>query len=233
MTRNTSRQGQQKGQGRRVRLGTGDYVPAGAANGFARVAYLQAVSRCVPEAMAPLRTIEQDDETQLIAWAEQWGFTDEWALSSVRRHLPFWHAEPDNLGRWVIFTVVSWEPSYGQDILLPNGVNATLFPFLTWNPIAETEASFRARVDEYIEAMKASPGMEQTPKKVDVDRHFEWLALHHVARCSYNAIAERYQTADLSSDISTISRAITTCAALIGLTLRPSRGRKLQASQAR
>jgi hypothetical protein len=196
--------------------------------------YLQAVSRCVPEALSALLTLKVGDDAQIAAWAERWGFTDEWALSTVRAHLPLWQEAPETLGQALIVSVASWEPTYDEDIRLPNGVAVSFVRYLTWNPIAESERAFRARVETYIEAMKAAPGMESTPeKKIDDDRHFEWLAQHHVARCSYSAIAERYQTADSSLDISTISRAITTCAALIGLTLRSSRGRKLQVSQAR
>jgi hypothetical protein len=56
MPRNTTRRGQSQGQGRssRVRLGAGDFVAASAPNPFARVRYLLAVERCVPEALQAL-----------------------------------------------------------------------------------------------------------------------------------------------------------------------------------
>jgi hypothetical protein len=55
--------------------------------------------------------------------------------------------------------------------------------------------------------------------------HLRWLALHQVGRLTLKEIAEAEQSAD-GLEISTISRAVTTMAALIGLTLREAPRRR-------
>ena len=102
-----------------------------------------------------------------------------------------------------------------------------VFPMApSWNPITETEAAFRARMDAYIATCQATPGLVKTPTKETRDS-FEWLALHHVAHWTYDRLAGRYGNEHGYPDGPAISRAITDTAALIGLTLRPGRGRKL------
>ena len=51
--------------------------------------------------------------------------------------------------------------------------------------------------------------------------HFRWLALSQVGRLTYAQIAEHEQ-GEAGLDLSTISRAITATASLIGITLRPA-----------
>ena len=52
-------------------------------------------------------------------------------------------------------------------------------------------------------------------------KHFRWLALHQVGQLTYEQLAEHEQ-GESGLDISTISRALTATATLIGLTLRPA-----------
>ena len=52
-------------------------------------------------------------------------------------------------------------------------------------------------------------------------QHFRWLALHQVGQLTYEQLAEHEQ-GESGLDISTISRALTATATLIGLTLRPA-----------
>jgi hypothetical protein len=171
--------------------------------------FLDAVARCVPDAM---RALAQSADDELDAWAARWGFLDPWALRAAQHHVTFWRAEPQYAGRWMTALAEQWHPVF------PVGPS--------WNPITETEAAFRARVDAYIAACLAMPGLTRTPEKEAVTS-FEWLALHHVGQWRYERLARRYGNSKGYPDIPAISRAITDTAALIGLTLRPNRGRKL------
>ena len=122
------------------------------------------------------------------------------------------------LGHWII-SGATWEPVF------PAGPS--------WNPTAETEQGFRKRVEGYIRVVKSAPGIKRAPEKrasrqkvkkiKPGQEHFEWLALHHAGRKTEAEIAERYPD---GLNIGSISEAITTTAALIGLTLRPAPGRK-------
>jgi hypothetical protein len=128
MPRNTPRQGQKQGQGNRdvaprVRLGSGEFVPVGAANPHARMLYLQAVSRCVPKAITDLMSFDVTDDARLREWAERYSFTDPWALDTARHHAPFWRENPDMQGHWGIVTVAAWVPTYDQ------------LPPPAWNPL--------------------------------------------------------------------------------------------------
>jgi hypothetical protein len=212
MKRNTRRQGQSQGQGHRtrVRLGMGDFVPE-APNPFARMRYLQAVTQFVPEALRELVALKPSSRAQLLEWAAQWGFADEWALATAERHAAFWREQPEAMGVWVSTSVVSWEPVF------PDGPS--------WNPYREPEAVYDAHVAAYKAAIKATPGMRPTPKKDPSDRHFKWLALHHVGGWPQERIAEQLGETDVLS-LSTVSEGINDAAALVGVTLRPSRGRK-------
>ena len=198
------------------RLGYGDFVPVTAPNPFARLRYLQAVTRCVPEAVQALVTAATalPTDANLVpfqTWAKRWGFTDRWAQQIARRHAAWWTDQPELIGVWLTVSVASWEPDFPR---CP-----------AWNPIAEPEDTFRARVEAYIAEMKAAPGIARTPIKDADDRHFTWLALHHVGRWPLEKIAEQPEAREVLS-LSTISEGITSAAALVGLTLRPGRGRK-------
>ena len=52
--------------------------------------------------------------------------------------------------------------------------------------------------------------------------HFRWLALYHVEGLTYDELARHEQDKQGHPDPSTISRALTQTAALIGITLRPA-----------
>lgn len=201
MRRDTTRQGQKKGQGQRarVRLGAGEFVPATGVNPHAQMRYLVAVSRCVPEAFSELVALASDDDAGIEAWATRRGFTDAWARRNAIGNADLWREQPDMTGRWVILT-----PS------------AQWVPMALWESNRESLPAFTARM---------KPLIKRTPEKHD-DRHFEWLALHCVGHQTYTQIVERYQNQDGSPDVSAVSRAITETAALTGVTLPPARGRR-------
>ena len=163
-----------------VRLGASRMTALGP-NPVARWFFLNAVAQCVPEAIHQLVSVcefdLEDDETPLIVWAEHWGFTDAWALATARLNVGLWRAEPHYAGQWMMMsTTVRWEPVF------PVGPS--------FNPITETEAAFRTRVDDYIATCLATPGLTLTPEKKTL-KHFEWLALHHVGRWKYERIIQR------------------------------------------
>jgi len=214
MRRDTPRQGQKRDsrghadrRAPRVRLGSGDVVPVGAPNPYARLLYLEAVSRCMPEAIDELMACDPSDERRLRAWADRWGFTDLWALHAAQLHAAFWREEPSTRGRWQIASVFAWSPVYEA------------VPVPRWDPTLETEASFRKRQNAYRAVVKALPGVQRTPQKGGSDQHFEWLALHHAGGWTYDTIGGRYQT---DAKPSTVGEAIVNLAELIGLTLRPT-----------
>jgi hypothetical protein len=200
---------------KRRRLGFGDFTHDGP-NPMARTLYLHAVWRCVPEALHALVALNPQGEAPLRAWAETWGFSDDWALDCARAHAQYWRDDPNLFGHWIVM-VPNWEP------IFPNGPS--------WNPIAETEAAFRARVNAYIAGVKQTPGIKATPEKrgaIDPGKeHFEWLALHHVGKWTEAAITEKYQDADRGLNVGSVSEAITKTAELVGLTLRSAPGRRL------
>jgi hypothetical protein len=185
----------------------GDYVSSGA-NVYAQSMFLQAVERCVPEAIAALRAASHDNEAGLRRWAEHWGLSYPWALRSAR----LWVQYPDVPGMFGSVSRALWEPG------------ALHAP--SWDPIKESEAEFRSRVDAYIAACHRTVGMKPAPDKSN-PVHFEWLALHHVGRWSLPRIVERYRSESGSPDISVVGRAITETGSLVGLALRSGRGRKL------
>jgi hypothetical protein len=221
MRQSAGRQGQSRGQGnkrrRSARLGVADYTHQGPIP-YAQMLFLRAVSRCVPGAIAALAELAPSfsvDEPpmlnpQMQAWAERWGFGDPWAMRSAHSHAMYWRDNPDNLGKWLVVSHAAWEPVFP--------------PLSAWNPLTESEASFRARVESYIEVMKQAPGLTRTPERPDGADHFEWLALHHVAGWRLEDIAEKYQDAG-GLEPGSISEAISRTAVLAGVTLRSKAGR--------
>lgn len=194
-------------------FGFADYT-AHVPNPFAQWRYLRAVAECVPEAWSELAALPVGDEAQLGAWAEQRGFTDRWALDAARQHRKSWDEDPDLVGMVISVGGVVWEP------VMPD--------FPRWNPFVESEAALRARFEAYIEACKAMPGMTPTPADTRTgDAHFEWLALHHAGHYTYDQIADWLAKRGQHIDSKAVSRPIHRAAELVGLTLRPVRGRKL------
>lgn len=183
----------------------GAYV-AGGGNVYAQSMFLQAVERCVPEAIAALGAASHN-EAGLRKWAEHWGLSYPWALRSAR----LWVQYPDVPGMFGSVSRALWEPGvlHGP----------------SWDPIKETEAEFRSRVDAYIAACRRAVGVKPASDKSN-PLHFEWLALHHVGRWTLQRIVERSRNESTAPDASDVSRAIAETAALVGLTLRRGRQAK-------
>ena len=165
--------------------------------------------------MQELSVIAQRDgnaEADIQAWAERRGLLDQWIPDQVRHSIALWRAMPEARGKWLAQKAVgAWIP---QSPAPP-----------TWDPTWETEKTYRARIETDIESVKQISGISPAPEKRTGNQHFEWLALHHVGGWKYERINERYADESGKPDIPAIRRAITETAALIGLTLRPGRGR--------
>lgn len=201
----------------RARLGAADYSPTGA-NPWARHHFVRAVQYCVPQAFEALAAIATSGtnaahETALAAWAAEWGFGDDWLLDCARQIVIRWDGTPD--------------PNVLAFSVNGDGFWAPMVPAPIWDSTKQTEADYRATIEAYIAEVKALPGFTPTPQKEVGSRHFEWIALHHVGRWTYQQIVHRYQNADGNPNVPAISQGIRDVAGLIGLTLRPSRGRKL------
>lgn len=169
--------------------------------------YLYAVSRRVPEALDELRAIDPGDDRALEAWARRRGFSDHWALWTVRNHLPVWRDNPESFGRWLTVFGGTWEP-------VPP-------PAPIWNPFKETEAAYAKRHAEYLNQVRQLPATK-TPEKEHGDRDFEWLALVQVGGVERSEIAINAEGDDALS-LGTVSEALKSTAAMIGLTLRPAK----------
>jgi len=178
--------------------------------------FLHTVARCVPEAMRALETVAPGDDARLRIWASAYGFTDHWALRTAEAHVTFWRDAPEFRGRWAFVSGATWVP------VLP-----TLAPR---DHLKESQAEFKVRLRAFEQQMRTPPGLRRAP--TPEARHFEWLALHHVGRWTYDRIAERYQTRRSIPDRPEISDAMKAIAVLVGVTLRPGRGRKLATRRA-
>ncbi len=173
------------------------------------MAYLEAVGRCVPEALRELEAIDLHDEAALMAWAERRGFTDPWALKAARQHARLYPDCPGATGWLGAVMPWQWEPVFP--------------PGPSWNPLSgETEAAFRRRVKAYIKALKATPCIARTPEK-DSLQPFERLALYQVGNVQLGELAEN-RNGDDALSLSAISESLRDTARLVGLTLR--RGRR-------
>jgi hypothetical protein len=206
-------------------FGVGAFVPAGP-NPFARWHFLSVLLQTIPEPLEELAVLAKDhigpDEAEYTDWARRWHFdVDPWLKSVAVGTLHRWRDYPSLLDAPLAWHKApiseGWQPDYRPD------------PPLVWNPRSEPEASFRLKVDDYINAVKnaesASPSgspegawVEPTAKRNL--NHFEWLALYQVGGWTQARISERYQDEGGTPDVTAVSKALTTTAAMIGLVLR-------------
>ncbi len=218
----------------RLRVGGGELVAPGP-NARAQWLYLEAVQRCVPEAMRALAVIAPNlpdsgalgtraREASLREWCNQWGFTavrhggdrGDWLLTVARRTAEHLRTQTPNWPEaWV--HVVAYRELETVEIVPPR-----------WRPDDETEEDYRKRVDSYIIQIGVSAereGWSKAPEKRNLE-HLEWLARYQVAGWTEAKIAEHYQDENGSPEVPAVSRALTDTARLIGLTLRPAQGRE-------
>ncbi len=98
------------------------------------------------------------------------------------------------------------------------------YPLPPWEPRWETAKAFRRRINAYIKHVsqrELASGVVRIPELRN-GQHFEWLVLYHVKGKTLEDVAQECQS-EKGLDVSTVGRAVTTLAGLIGLTLRARR----------
>ena len=223
-----------KGRRGSGRLGWGEYQPAGP-NLIGRIAFMEAVLRQAPNAFDDLIAIEAQMtggvEDRLTDWARKWRLGDSWIIDIARSTLQARRElEARRIHRQWFFPSVSvmapdW-PELSWDSESAVKAMSREQGGRGWDPEMETEAAFRQRVERHIErihTIAAAAGLVRATEK-RTPAHFDWLALYQVRTWTEARIVEKYQNAAGFPDLSGVSRAITKTAALIGLSLRRSRG---------
>jgi hypothetical protein len=198
--------------------------------------FLEAVRKCVPEAWDSLATIAHelpalhprtassfDEEVTLRAWCVRWGFTGygrggDWLLRVAR-------ATADDIRTRKQSDPIAWAPVVGASFTPPR---IDTIPPPRFELPEETLEQYLLRAKAYGERVIAaakSQGWADVPEKLSL-HHFEWLARHQVAGWTQSRLVEHYQDASGKPDVPAVSLAITETARLIGVKLRPARGRR-------
>lgn len=209
---------------KRYRLGQGGEVRPQGGDLRARVWFLDAVSRLVPEALADLKSIAGDDDAAIRSWCTRW------RLEAHRSSDPHWPRL--TVKRTLAYLRV-------KDAERPSAPDkfVTVFSYwntpetITWHPELETAEALRARVEKMIAASGTRadllPAATIRPAAgTDPRRPFEWLALYQCGGLSYEQIAGRYENDEPIVFRETVRMAVQELGPLVGLALRPStRGR--------
>jgi hypothetical protein len=211
-----------KGQREGDRVGAGEYQPV-ADNWVARIWFLNAISCFAPHVYDEMIAIgmgvsenDSPDDTErpvpnaIANWAVRRQISYPWVLSAAVGTLRTIAAMPElrcRRGWHSVPITVRWEPH---------------FPIEGWNPVKERETQFRGRIEAHIAAVRIqmeSLGYQTTPEKRNVEKHVEWLVRYQVEGWSWDQILaadDRLQDAD----VSTIRKAVTAAARLVGIKLR-------------
>lgn len=147
----------------------------------ARVIFLRAVERVVPEALAELRTLNVDDAFALAAWCYRRGFIAsgprDWLRETARVTAIYLQEktpdDPKLLDRfqWAFHT-------YPSPITI------------TWDPFTEREQDFAKRVEEIRREVARRPDLVRV-RTIRSVRAFAWLALYQVGGLTFAQIAAR------------------------------------------
>jgi hypothetical protein len=148
--------------------------------------------------MSELVALEPNDEAAFDRWAKKRRFVEGWLYEVARSHAQYWRAEPLSLGRWFMASAAS---AHDEE------------PLRGFEPGFESESAFRRRIQSHIRARRIA-----TPN----DDHLRWLALYQVKGLSQTKIAENVAGNDAVST-HTVSEALKSAAALLGVRLRPGR----------
>jgi hypothetical protein len=175
---------------------------------YARWIFLHCVTLNAPEVLESLSEVAEGDKA-LEDWASEHGFADPWLLEIARATREAIQRYPELPKDWHGRGVVEHQPEY---------------PLPPWEPRWETAKAFRRRINAYIKHVsqrELASGVVRIPELRN-GQHFEWLVLYHVKGKTLEEVAQECQS-EKGLDVSTVGRAVTKLAGLIGLTLRARR----------
>jgi hypothetical protein len=164
-------------------------------------------------------------ELTLCRWGKCYHLTDEWIFSEALKTLNLWY-HSSKADDWACES-----EAYAPDVEMYDHEQAFNFTFDPWDATIDTRASykkkvgqaFKARLDDYCERMKESHGKGKAYDNRN-QNHFLWLVEHQINGRRYEEIAQLEQDEN-GLDFRRISEAINPLAEMLGLTLRPARGR--------
>jgi hypothetical protein len=121
---------------------------------------------------------------------------------------------------------------YAPDVEMYEDERAFHFTFDPWDAALDTRASYKKKVgdsfklwlEDYCERIEESHGDGNKAYDSRKPDHYVWLVEHQINGRRYEYIAEHYQ-GEKGLEFRNISEAINRLAKLIGLTMRPTRGR--------
>jgi hypothetical protein len=164
-------------------------------------------------------------ELALCKWGKGYHLTDEWIFSEALKTLNLWY-HSRNVDDWACES-----EAYAPDVEMYDHEQAFKFTFDPWDAAIDTQAAYKKKIGEafkdrlkdYCERMKESRGKGKAYDNRNED-HFRWLVEHQINGRRYEEIAQSEQD-ESGMDFRRISEAITPLAKMLGLTLRPVRGR--------
>jgi len=159
-------------------------------------------------------------------WGAKWNLTDPWILDAALDTLVCWLQHPANDDQ-------NWHPRpnfLSGDNLPPRLVINEAWWFQPWDDfhsrIQEKIAGFKVMIEDFC----ARTGYDPDARVHGRYYHYEWLALYQCKKLSPSAIQLWHKESHGEWVVeSTITHAIESLAARIGLTKRPSRRGKKQA----
>lgn len=165
-------------------------------------------------------------ELALVKWAKCYHLSEEWIYSEALKTLNLWYHSDNANADWACES-----EAYAPDVEMYDHEEAFTFTFDPWDAAIDTQAAYKkkavealkASLENYCERLKRLRG----DGKAFVNRnseHFKWLVEHQVNGRRYEEIAQMEQDKN-GIEIRRISEAVTPLAKMLGLTLRPARGR--------
>lgn len=181
------------------------------------------------EYLAPIPILYRPNarfELELCKWGRCYHLTDGWIFSEALRTLDLWYRSGVT-GDWACAS-----GEYAPDVEMYEDRQAFHFTFDPWDVAVDTLASYKKRVgdafkawlEDYCEQVQEAHNGGRKAYDSRKAEHFIWLIEHQINGLRYEDIAQTYQGKQ-GLDIRLISEAVTRLAKMIGLTLRPARGR--------
>ncbi|MDQ3805490.1 MAG: hypothetical protein M3416_16885 [Acidobacteriota bacterium] len=207
-----------------MKLFFGEYEPAHRelSIGNARVAFLNAVRRHIPEVLEELngqpfecyKNIgapfaqwweikhgrvgrESSLRASLFRWSKTWRLEPEWCLDHALRTLWEWHAFPSQREK------LMWQQGGGWMVPTNEEERRFTFEHPGWEPThdfrksikREIQEAFNRQLEEYLDRMESlvkERGYVKTKQKNEPE-HFEWLACFQVKGMNYAEIRDSFK----------------------------------------